>query len=74
MRIAQKAGVEHQVGLARQAAAVGERHHGDAQPAFGVRREMAQHQRLQLLRRQLRGVDGDIGMVAQRTPAAGARR
>ncbi len=65
MRIGEKTNVEHEVGLARQAVAIGERQHGDGELVVRGLGEVADHDPTQIARRQLRGVDHQIGPVTQ---------
>ncbi len=66
MRVGEEADVEHQVRLARQAVAVGERDHGQGRPGALGDAEMACDQLPQPRRRELRGVDHEVGALAQR--------
>ena len=65
MRIAQEAHVEHQVGFARQAVAVGEGDHRQRRLGL-LNGEVAEQHLLEIAEAQLGGVDDEIGDVPQR--------
>ena len=65
VRVLQEPHVEHQVGLARHAAAIGERHHRNAHAGRGVEREVTEQHLLELVRRERRGIDHEVGRITQ---------
>ena len=65
MRVGEEPHVEHQVGLARQSEAIGERGHEDGEGRAVVEREVAGHDPPQVAHRQLGGVEDEVGPLAQ---------
>ena len=63
--IGEEPDVEHDVGLAREPATVGERQDGQGQPALLGALEVPADQTPQVARRQLRGIDHQIGLFPQ---------
>ncbi len=63
--IGEEPDVEHDVGLAREPATVGERQDGQGQPALLGALEVPGDQTPQVARRQLRGIDHQIGLFPQ---------